>query len=149
NYNFKTPINRAIAAMGFIGGTFGTGAGTQPILSPTIGAPLSLAQLQNDRVVIRPKQKVVKVVVYFTDGLMNTIQDNFYCKGVGGTGLTLINYGGYDSGLQVAFFDPASATIDWGLYRPGRGFPYDARGDICRDISGNTVTTFPSQQLGR
>ena len=44
NYNFKTPIDNAIAAMGFVGGTFGTGAGTQPILSPTIGrATVALA----------------------------------------------------------------------------------------------------------
>ena len=150
NYNFKTPIDNAIAALNFVGGTFGTGAGTQPILSPTIGAPLSLAQLQNDSVVVRPGQKVVKVVVYFTDGLMNTIQDNFYCKGRGGSGLTLINYGGYDTGNDVGFFDPTSATNEWGYCSGGcpRGFPYDSQGDICKDAHGQLVTTFPSQQYG-
>ena len=45
NYNFITPIKNAVAAMNAAGGTFGTGAGTQPILSPTMGAPLSLAQI--------------------------------------------------------------------------------------------------------
>jgi hypothetical protein len=114
NYNFKTPIDNAIAALHFMGGTFGTGAGNKPILSPTTGAPPSLAQLQNDSVVIQPKQKVVKVVVYFTAGLMNTVQDNFYCKGKGGSGLTLVNYGGYDAGNSVGFFDPTSATTLWG-----------------------------------
>ena len=150
NYNFRNPIDNAIAALTFVGGTFGTGAGTQPILSPTIGAPLSLAQLQNDSVVVRPGQKVVKVVVYFTDGLMNTIQDNFYCKGEGGSGLTLINYGGYDSGSYVAFFDPTSATTIWGTCEMGcpNGFPYDNQGDICKDAHGQLVTTFPSQQYG-
>ncbi len=150
NYNFKTPIDSAIAAMGFVGGTFGTGAGTQPILSPTLGAPLSLAQLQNDSVVVLPGQKVVKVVVYFTDGLMNTIQDDFYCKGVGGSGSTLINYGGYDSVNYVGFFDPTSATTIWGICNMGcpRGFPYDSQGDICKNAQGQLVTTFPSQQYG-
>jgi hypothetical protein len=126
NYNFKTPIDNAIAALRFMGGTFGTGAGNQPILSPTIGAPLSLAQLQNDSVVVLRGQKVVKVVVYFTDGLMNTVQDNFYCKGKGGSGLTLVNYGGYDAGISVGFFDPTSATTMWGTCMGmgcGHGFP--------------------------
>ena len=161
NYNFKTPIDHAIATMRFMGGTFGTGAGTQPILSPTTGAPLSLAQLQNDSVVVQPKQKVVKVVVYFTDGLMNTIQDNFYCKGKDGSGLTLVNYGGYDFGISVGFFDPASATTLWGTggmggpngFSPGpgvfpNGFAYDNAGEICRNAQGQPVTTFPSQQSG-
>jgi hypothetical protein len=148
NHNFKTPINNAVAAMHFAGGTFGTGAGTQPILSNTVGAPLSLAQLQNDSVFVPPGQNVVKVVVYFTDGLMNTIQDNFHCGGTNNNSLTLINYGGYDSGTQVDFFDPTSAT-DWGHYTSGAGFPYTSGGAICRDINGNIVTTFSSQQLGR
>ena len=97
NYNFITPITNKVTAMSFAGGTFGTGAGTQPILSTTIGAPLSLAQLQNDSV-YAPPGNVVKVVVYFTDGLMNTIQDNFHCGGTTSQTLTLLNYGGFDSG---------------------------------------------------
>ena len=76
-YNFVTPITNAVGAMPFFGGTFGTGAGTRPILSPTAGAPMSLADLQNNSVVINPGQKVTKVMVYFTDGLMNAVQDNF------------------------------------------------------------------------
>ena len=42
-HNFIAPIDSAVASMQFVGGTFGTGAGSQPILSPTIGAPMSLA----------------------------------------------------------------------------------------------------------
>ncbi len=76
-YNFITPIDNAVALMQFAYGTFGTGAGDQPILSPTIGAAMSLADLQNNSVVIVPGQQVVKVLVYFTDGLMNTVQDTF------------------------------------------------------------------------
>jgi Flp pilus assembly protein TadG len=64
---FKQSIKTAVAAMTPLGGTFGTGAGTQPILSTTMGPPLTLAQLQNDSVTIKPGQNVVKVVVYFGD----------------------------------------------------------------------------------
>jgi len=42
NYNFITSITNKVNALSFAGGTFGTGAGTQPILSTTIGPPLSL-----------------------------------------------------------------------------------------------------------
>ena len=162
NYNFKTPIDNAIAALRFVGGTFGTGAGTQPILSPTIGAPLSLAQLQNDSVVVLPGQKVVKVVVYFTDGLMNTIQDNFYCKGEGGSGLTLVNYGGYDAGNTVGFFDPTSATRIWGMCSMGctsgfpggfpgglpNGFNYDNRADLAGMPRDSPSPRSPLSNLG-
>ena len=144
NYSFKTPITTAVAAMNFVGGTFGTGAGSKPILSTAMGAPLSLAQVQNDSVSAQPGQNIVKVVVYFTDGLMNTVQDNFHCGGKTNNTLTLVNYGGYDSGTQVDFLDPTSATTDWGSYSGG-GFPYDAKGDICKDINGNNVTTFTPQ----
>lgn len=148
NYNFTTPLNSAVSNLKFTGGTFGTGAGTNPILSNSTGAPLSLAQLQNDSVTILRGQNAVKVIVYVTDGLMNTIQDSIYCKGKNGTGSTLMNYGGHDSASQVDFFDPTSATVDWGHYTSGTGFPYTAAGAICKDIAGNIVTKFPSQQSG-
>jgi hypothetical protein len=73
---------------------------------------------------------------------MNTIQDNFACPAT-----TLINYGGHDSGSQVDIFDPASGT-DWGHYTSGTGFPYDSKGDICKNASKQVVTNFPSQQSG-
>ena len=106
NYTFTAQITSKVGSMSFAGGTFGTGAGTQPVASTSMGPPLSLAQLQNDSVAILPGQNVVKVVVYFTDGLMNTIQDNFHCGGTSNNTLTLINYGGFDSGSQVDIFDP-------------------------------------------
>ena len=150
NYTFKTKINAAVNALSFTGGTFGTGAGSKPILSNTAGAPLSLAQLQNDGIPVQAGQNVVKVIVYFTDGLMNTIQDKIYCKGTTGTvtDTTLLNYGGHDSGSQVDFLDPTSATTDWGHYTSGSGFPYTTGGAICKDKTGALVTKFPSQQSG-
>ena len=95
NYNFITPITNAINAMKskFSGGTFGLGG-------------LVDAQLQNDSVVVQPGQNAVKVVVYFTDGYVNVIQDKLSCSGH----LTLYNFGGHDSGTIVDFFDPTTGT---------------------------------------
>lgn len=142
SYSFKAAVTSAVQGMKFTGGTFGTGAGNGSSLSSTQGPPLSLAQLQNDSVPVQPGQNIVKVVVYFTDGLMNTIQDNFACPAT-----TLINYGGHDSGSQVDIFDPSSGN-DWGHYTSGTGFPYNSAGGICKNASRQIVTTFPSQQSG-
>lgn len=155
NYTFKSKIDTAVSALKFTGGTFGTGAGTQPIPSTTNGPPLSLAQLQNDSITPQPGQNVVKVIVYFTDGLMNTIQDSIYCKGTSGSGNTILNYGGYDSSQEADFFDYTKGT-DWcpnkghGSCESGsRNFPYDSMGDICKDkLHGNPVITFNPQQPG-
>jgi hypothetical protein len=144
-YNFITPIINSVGNMLFGGGTFGTGAGNRPILSPTEGAPMSLADLQNNSVVVNPGQKVVKVLVYFTDGLMNTIQDNFFCPNQ-----VLLNYGGFDAkGSQYGdIFDPSSATTIFGT-ASASGFPYNAQGATCRNSNGQPVTTFTSQQDGQ
>jgi Flp pilus assembly protein TadG len=152
---FNPAIDNAVAAMNPVGGTFGTGAGTHPILSTTVGAPLSLAQLQNDSFTINPGQNVIKVVVYFTDGLMNAVQDNFYCGPSAPS--VLVNYGGCDAtgscAPAVHFLDPNSATADWGNCNSGgdncaSGLVYNSSGAICKDISGNTVRKFVSQQDG-
>ncbi len=132
NYNFKTPITNAANAMSFAGGTFGPGG-------------LTLAQTQNDSVTILPGQNVIKVVVYFTDGYANTIQDTFSCPAT-----TLINYGGYDTGSSVDAFDPTSATTDWGTV-PTSGtykgvIPYTTKPDYCKSSTGVYVKTFYSQQ---
>ena len=94
-YNFITPITNAVTAMKtkFSGGTFGPGG-------------LTNAKAQNDSISIPPGQNAVKVVVYFTDGYVNTIQDKLSCSGTP----TLYNYGGYDSGSSVDVFDPSSGT---------------------------------------
>jgi Flp pilus assembly protein TadG len=93
--NFITPITNAANALSghFTGGTFGPGG-------------LTLAKSQNESVPVIPGQNVVKVAVYFTDGYVNVVQDNLSCNGT----MTLYNYGGYDSGNTVAFFDPSSGT---------------------------------------
>ncbi len=147
--NFVTKIDNAIAAMQPNGGTFGTGAGSGPVYSATNGPPLSLADAQNNSIVLPPTQPETKVVVYFTDGLMNAIQDQFNCPAQ-----TLVNYGGYDPpGTQIASLDPFSENI-WGCYAQNgdngcqtKGLQYDAAGDVCTGPNG-PVTTFPSQEFG-
>ena len=98
NYNFITPITNAVKTMKFGGATFGPGG-------------LTLAQNQNDSVPILAAQNATKVVVYFTDGHVNTIQDTFHCTSA--LGPTLYNYGGYDElGQYLDFFNPLDGT-DW------------------------------------
>jgi Flp pilus assembly protein TadG len=97
-YQFQTPIDNKISNLSFVGGTFGLGG-------------LTLAKAQEDSVVPQQGQNLVKVVVYFTDGLVNEIQDTFHCNTQWGN--TLYNYGGYDSGSSVDFFVPTDGT-DWG-----------------------------------
>ena len=59
-----------------------------------------MADAQNNSVTVQPGQNVIKVLVYFTDGLMNASQDYFYCGGSGNNTQTLLNYGGYDAGTD-------------------------------------------------
>jgi len=123
NYNFITPITNAVKAISWGGGTFGPGG-------------LTDAKAQNDSVVAQPGQNVVKVVVYFTDGYVNVIQDTFNCTSKWGA--TLYNYGGYDSGTQADFFDPSSGN-DWGTL-DGNGNPPHSPTPDCTG-----VTKFTSQ----
>jgi len=116
NYNFITPITNAVKAMKFSGGTFGPGG-------------LTLAKAQNDSVTVLPGQNVVKVVVYFTDGYVNEIQDTFNCPSA-----KLINFGGYDSGTSVDFFDPTNGT-DWGGVDSHGYPPYDSHPHYCTGVT--------------
>ena len=116
NYSFITPITNAVKAMKFSGGTFGPGG-------------LTLAKAQNDSVIVQSGQNVVKVVVYFTDGYVNEIQDTFNCPSA-----KLINYGGYDSGTSVDFFDPTNGT-DWGGVDSHGYPPYDSHPHYCTGVT--------------
>src|SRR5271165_15916 len=109
NYNFRAPITTKVKNLTFAGGTFGTG-GTYVA---NIGPPLTLADNQIGSVPILPGQNVTRVAIYFTDGLMNEIQDTLSCNGT----LTPYNFGGYDDGSgggntvhSVGFFNPANGT---------------------------------------
>src|ERR1039457_5488167 len=107
--SFLSPIDNAVKNLSFSGATFGTGAGTS-CYRTTNGPPLSMADNQNNSTSFVQE---TKVVVYFTDGLMNTIQDTFSCTN-NPPGPTLYNYGGYDSGTTFDFLNPAIATYPAG-----------------------------------
>lgn len=155
NTSFQTPITNAVKAMTFAGGTFGTG-GTYVAGQ---GPPLALADNQIGSVAIQPGQNVTRVAVYFTDGLMNTIQDTFTCWTSSSAKVTpLLNYGGYDPGTnEVDAFDPVSGT-DWcpsanqgsGSCISGNAseIAYASSGKACQNPWGTYVTKFTSQQFG-
>lgn len=122
-HQFQSPIDSAISSMSFTGGTFGLGG-------------LTMAKAQEDSVIPQQGQNLVKVVVYFTDGLVNEIQDTFNCTS--SWGATLYNYGGYDSGSSVDFFKPTDGT-DWGGLDSNGNPPHSP----TPDCTG--VTKFTSQ----
>ena len=122
NTNFQTPIKNAVNSLAFSGGTFGTG-GTYVASK---GPPLALADNQISSVPIQPGQNVTRVAVYFTDGLMNTIQDTFTCWTSKTTKVTpLLNYGGYDANVnghpEVDVFDPVRGTNWCPVANHGKG----------------------------
>ncbi len=136
--SFLTPIKNAVASMNPSGGTFGTGAGTNTSFSTSYGPPLSMADNQNSSI---SYVQETKVVVYFTDGLMNTIQDTFNCTN-NPPGPTLYNYGGYDlPQAGVAALVPTDGT-QWADIPTTGPPPYGTRSGTC---SG--VTSFFSQQF--
>ena len=152
NTGFQAPITSAVRALNFTGATFGTG-GTYVA---TNGPPLSLADNQLNSVPVQQGQNITKVVVYFTDGLMNTIQDTFTCYTKSGKVTPLLNYGGYDPGTnEVDAFNPVDGT-DWCPNQTSgnciTGHPnaiiYNSNHDICQNPLGTDVTTFISQQYG-
>ena len=113
---FTSPIDTAVAGLVWDGGTFGTGAGTDTF-DIVHGPPLNLADYQNNTITFPAGQPYIKVVVYFTDGLMNTVQDTLNCTNLPsppGPGKTLYNFGGQDSGTSFDFFDPTKDTWETG-----------------------------------
>lgn len=155
NTGFQTPISNAVKALNPSGGTFGTG-GTYVA---TDGPPLTLADNQITSVPIQSGQNITRVVVYFTDGLMNTIQDSFTCYTSATTTVTpLLNYGGWDSGTTVDVFNPVDGT-DWcpggsgnciynGTTKSYNAIAYDSKGDFCQNPWKTVQSTFISQQYG-
>ncbi len=125
--NFITPITNAANALSghFSGGTFGPGG-------------LTLGKAQNDSVPVDPGQNVVKVAVYFTDGFVNVIQDTLSCSGT----MTLYNYGGYDSGNTIQFFDPTTGN-SLATYTGGSHPTWTPSTFCLKSLAG-----FPSQVTG-
>ena len=163
--NFTTPIKNAVSAFQWNGATFGTGAGTNSY-DTAHGPPLNLADNQNNSVTFPTGQPYIKVAVYFTDGLMNTIQDTLPCTNA--LGSKLYNFGGYDApSTQFDFFDPTIDTYQLGdlSYLYGNNNNNQGTGAGCPKTTQQTgycngyppynatysckgVRTFPSQQSG-
>lgn len=165
--NFNSAMDTVVSGLKWDGGTFGTGAGTNTF-DTVHGPPLNLADYQNSTVTFPAGQPYVKVVVYFTDGLMNTIQDNLQCQNTP-PGKTLYNFGGRDNPTDpFDFFDPTQDTWETGdlsYYYGGSTSKGSGTGVGCPKTAGQTgycngnpplnatysckgVTTFPSQQYG-
>ena len=89
-HNFTSSINNSVSGMSYIGATYALGG-------------LLLAQTQE----AANPPNVLKVVVFFTDGIANTVEDNLSCPGY-----PLINYGGNapSEGDWVWFMDPRTGN---------------------------------------
>ncbi|MGB8886018.1 MAG: VWA domain-containing protein [Candidatus Korobacteraceae bacterium] len=125
---FQSSITSKVGALNFSGGTFGPGG-------------LTLAKAQEDSVTPQQGENLVKAVVYFTDGLVNEIQDTFNCTSQWGH--TLYDYGGYDPpATNVDFFNPSDGT-DWGGLDRNGNPPHSP----TPDCTG--VTKFTSQINGQ
>jgi Flp pilus assembly protein TadG len=115
-----TGIPTKIAGLTFTGATFGPGG-------------LTLAKAQEDSVVPQQGQNLVKVVVYFTDGLVNTIQTTLSCNGTP----TLYNIGGYDinNDPNVGFFVPATGVQTYRYDGSSRWYTCDGSGNCNTQTS--------------
>lgn len=98
---FKQAISTAASNFFYDGGTFSQGG-------------LTNALVQNNSVVPLPGQSLVKVVVFFTDGLANIFQDTLNCSVP-----TTWNIGGSDSGNTVEFFNPTTGMPICSLFNGG------------------------------
>jgi Flp pilus assembly protein TadG len=156
--NFKSTIVSDVNALSAGGGTFGTG-GTYVA---SWGPPMALADHQIASVPIVGGANIVRVMVYFTDGLVNAVQDTFTCY-TDATHSTqvLVNYGGYDTGTTVHTFKASDGT-DWcasgdctfttGSGRTAQthiGISRDSAGDLCENPYGTKISNFPSVSLGQ
>jgi len=134
---FTTAIDNAVTTtMPWGGGTFGTGAGTYGTnFDATHGPPLSMADSQNKSVTFPAGSSEEKVVVYFTDGLMNTIQETFAaCSGLPNKGF--YNFGGHDAvGVTPDFLDPTNSDFNSNDY--STNFSGNASGGATGGCDGN------------
>jgi Flp pilus assembly protein TadG len=91
---FRNPIITAVNAFTWNGATFSQGGLTNALV------------LENNATV-PPNENIIKVVVFFTDGLANVVQDSLNCSG---STSTLLNFGGQDTGTGYGTFDPTTGN---------------------------------------
>lgn len=107
-YQFKTLIKNAENNLKSLGRTFGDG-----------GLTIGLQQIQS--VPLNPNEKVLRVIVFFTDGFANTFQDNF-------SGCGLRNLGQSDP------FNNANGPWDFSFMNSN-----DGSGNGCAATTFNSV----------
>jgi hypothetical protein len=92
-HQFKAPIQAAIpqGQSSYVGFTFFTGG-------------LQLGFQETESATTSPGDELVKIIVFFTDGLANTFQDTFDCPPPG----TILNLSSADAGNQVFALDPVT-----------------------------------------
>lgn len=127
DYSVQTPfqvaITNAVNAMNFDAGL--------PEDSTTSPLGLAMAKTQEDSVIPQPGQNVIKVVVFFTDGMANAVQQSLPC---GGTATTM-EFGGVDSsGNPLYFFDVTGRYL--GTYNGNGSNPY------CSGVSTFTAAAY-------
>lgn len=87
---FKSAVTTAVNSLSFAGATYSDGG-------------LKLGKQQNDSVVIPAGENVIKLVVFFTDGLANTFQYTWPTN-------KTYNVGGFDSGNTYAILNPSNGN---------------------------------------
>lgn len=88
---FRAAISNAVAAFTWSDATFSQGGLTNALVMENNAPPATT--------------NVFKVVVFFTDGLANVVQDTLSCPPA-----KLVNFGGYDSGTGYNLYDPVTGA---------------------------------------
>jgi len=118
---FKTAISTAASNLVYAGGTFSPGG-------------LTNALVQLNAVPVPTGQNVINVVVFFTDGLANMIQQTLGCG-------QIFNFGGYDqSGSGAAFFATNAPVTESGQEDVHCSAPDNGQmsGGSCNGCSANS-----------
>jgi hypothetical protein len=111
---------------------------------------LSNALAINNSVVVPTNVNAIKVVVFFTDGMANMIQNTYGCSG---TATQAWNFGGWlNSGDPVGFWSPNGTNTCTGqecagyVNPAGTGYSWDfaCGSGSCSPPGFCSVTTFPS-----
>jgi hypothetical protein len=128
---FRAAISNAVSALTYSGATFTQGGLTNALV------------LENNAIT-PPGQGIIKVVVLFTDGMANIVQDTLNCPTN-----TLLNFGGLDAPSPgYNLYDPVtgnivtgcSATTFHSAFAPGGTLPLN-RNNITEEALNRSIVT--------
>jgi len=121
---FQTAITTAASNLLYYGGTFSPGG-------------LTNALVQNNNAAVPPGQNALNVVVFFTDGRANMIQQTLSCG-------QIFNFGGYDMPDSGAgFFQTNAPVTETGQEDVRCSAPEDGQmsGPMCNGCSANSYNS--------